>query len=309
MIAFDCPNCDNHLRVGDELAGREGWCRQCKSILVVPQATGVPARILEGNEKYSAVERLFRAAASKAESYRSRAEYAELALARYEGLESRLSELTLQYQALESDLSAMKEHAGDSGGTEAVLNAHVEAFAGLETRVASLATAVDGLTVQAGGVEERVRDARDEGRAFDERLQRLENLLNELMSRVEKVEAQLEPAPKEREDKPAVEISLLKKDLATEHAARLRIEGILKSTAGKIAELESSRIPVPMQPEVPRIPIDAIEDSANAELDAGVGAEAEGGGDPGQDAVLGAFLRFMEQTPRGEFPRGEFPAD
>jgi predicted nucleic acid-binding Zn-ribbon protein len=294
MITFSCPNCDNHLKVGDELAGREGWCRQCKSILIVPRTVGEPARTLEGEERHAAVERLFKAAAAKAETYRGRAEYAELALLRYGGLETRFAELTSQYQAIETRLSEMNQQRMAAASAEDAVQAQNEAVNALDSAVSDLASTVDALNSRVGVLEERSRDAGEEGHKADERLQRVENLLNELMSRIEKIESQLEPAPKQQEEKPAEEINLLKKDLRTEHAARLRIEDILKSTAGKIAELESVRYPMALEPEVPPIPANTIEE----------GGDADGAGepDPGQEAVLGAFLRFMEKTPPGEFP-------
>ena len=69
MIAFDCPYCDNHLEVPDEYAGRDGWCRACKQLIIVP-AAGEPVRTLEDvpiEERCVRLERKLKYAATKAD--------------------------------------------------------------------------------------------------------------------------------------------------------------------------------------------------------------------------------------------------
>jgi len=69
MIAFDCPYCDNHLEVPDEYAGRDGWCRACKQLIIVP-AAGEPVRTLEDlpiEERCARLQRKLKYAATKAD--------------------------------------------------------------------------------------------------------------------------------------------------------------------------------------------------------------------------------------------------
>lgn len=40
MIEFICPHCKNTMKVPDEMAGRDAWCRACKHFIVIPKASG-----------------------------------------------------------------------------------------------------------------------------------------------------------------------------------------------------------------------------------------------------------------------------
>jgi len=42
-IEFNCPYCDAHLSLWDELAGKQGTCPKCKKNIVVPNPKGVYA--------------------------------------------------------------------------------------------------------------------------------------------------------------------------------------------------------------------------------------------------------------------------
>jgi hypothetical protein len=72
MLRFDCPHCGNHLRLEDEYAGRDGWCRACKGMIVAPmpghQSAGVEGLPLA--VRYSRLYHLFKFAAAKADNYK-----------------------------------------------------------------------------------------------------------------------------------------------------------------------------------------------------------------------------------------------
>ena len=73
MIEFDCQHCGKRFAVHDDLAGREGWCRSCKKMIVVPHPSGV--RFIEDmppEERFTRMHRLLMIAASKAEKYKNR---------------------------------------------------------------------------------------------------------------------------------------------------------------------------------------------------------------------------------------------
>lgn len=71
MIEFNCQHCGKLLRLNDSYAGRDGWCRVCKRMVIVPDGTG-PARIedLPPEVGYARMQRLLQYAATKADQFR-----------------------------------------------------------------------------------------------------------------------------------------------------------------------------------------------------------------------------------------------
>ena len=71
MIEFNCQHCGKLLRLNDSYAGRDGWCRVCKRMVIVPDGTG-PARIedLPPEVGYARMQRLLQYAATKADQYK-----------------------------------------------------------------------------------------------------------------------------------------------------------------------------------------------------------------------------------------------
>ena len=41
-IEFDCPNCQHHYRLKDELAGKTATCKSCRQKIVIPQPVTIP---------------------------------------------------------------------------------------------------------------------------------------------------------------------------------------------------------------------------------------------------------------------------
>ena len=70
MIVFDCPHCQNPLKVADNLAGRDGWCRVCKRWIVIPLGNrkGSPMDSMTVEEKYERLEHMLQYAATKADN-------------------------------------------------------------------------------------------------------------------------------------------------------------------------------------------------------------------------------------------------
>ena len=71
MIRFECPHCRNPLALDEQYAGRDGWCRVCKQMVVVPQPGG-PQRLddLSPEERYGRMQHLLKYAATKADEYK-----------------------------------------------------------------------------------------------------------------------------------------------------------------------------------------------------------------------------------------------
>lgn len=77
MIEFKCPHCGKALHLRDEYAGRDGWCRVCRKMVIVP-GSGEVARVedLPPEIGYPRLQRLLQYAAGKAEDARAlRLEY------------------------------------------------------------------------------------------------------------------------------------------------------------------------------------------------------------------------------------------
>ncbi len=71
MMKFDCPHCGQQLVHQEEVAGREGWCRFCKGIIVMPQPGG-PCTIpnLSPEQRFAQLTRMFRFAAGVVDEHR-----------------------------------------------------------------------------------------------------------------------------------------------------------------------------------------------------------------------------------------------
>ncbi len=72
MIEFDCPHCANPFAVPQTLAGREGWCRVCKRLVIVPHADGGGPvwSELPVAEQCARLDRMLQYAAAKADRYK-----------------------------------------------------------------------------------------------------------------------------------------------------------------------------------------------------------------------------------------------
>lgn len=71
MIEFKCQHCGKGLHLNDSYAGRDGWCRVCKRMVIVPGA-GPVVRVedLPPEEGYERLQRLLQYAATKADKYK-----------------------------------------------------------------------------------------------------------------------------------------------------------------------------------------------------------------------------------------------
>jgi chromosome segregation ATPase len=72
MIEFKCQHCGKGLHLNDTYAGRDGWCRVCKRMVIVPGGDGPIQRVedLPPEEGYERLQRLLQYAATKADKYK-----------------------------------------------------------------------------------------------------------------------------------------------------------------------------------------------------------------------------------------------
>ena len=104
MIEFKCQHCGKGLHLNDSYAGRDGWCRVCKRMVIVPGG-GPVARVeeLPPEEGYERLQRLLQYAATKADKFK-------VHLAR----EAKEKEHTVQIEgALEQALRDLKDRETD----------------------------------------------------------------------------------------------------------------------------------------------------------------------------------------------------
>src|SRR5690606_32621270 len=124
MLHFDCPHCGNHLHLEDEFAGRDGWCRACKGMIVAPApgeaSVGIEALPLE--VRYHRLYQLFRFAATKADNYklllgrlRNQRDALTQELAKAGKWRDTLSELQRQVDASHRMLAAREDEISAAG--------------------------------------------------------------------------------------------------------------------------------------------------------------------------------------------------
>lgn len=71
MIKFECSHCKNPLALDEQYAGRDGWCRVCKQMVVVPKPGGPQCLDdLSSDERYSRMKNLLKYAATKSDEYK-----------------------------------------------------------------------------------------------------------------------------------------------------------------------------------------------------------------------------------------------
>ena len=72
MIRFNCPHCGNEFAVRDTYAGRDGWCRVCKELVLVPTEEGKGPHLddLPAEERVSRLRAKLKYAATQADTYK-----------------------------------------------------------------------------------------------------------------------------------------------------------------------------------------------------------------------------------------------
>ena len=161
MIDFSCQHCGALLRMDDTFAGRDGWCRECKRMVIVP-AQGVAVRIedLPPGEAIARLQQLLSYAAKKADLYKQHLAEAPRNEAAQRALEAaareaqntfveqnrRIHELEMTLETvrgtLQEKITIMEADASEAAAENAA--ALAEAQAQVAQLEASLAEAHDG---------------------------------------------------------------------------------------------------------------------------------------------------------------------
>lgn len=153
MIDFECSQCGNRFRVGDELAGRHGWCRVCKALIVVPTADAkLPFNKLPAELRVKTLEKLLRHAGI-----------------RYEQDRKIMGRLQAQLAEAEAD----RGKAADTGAALATLEARFEEA---QAHIAALTRQLEETSSARGRSDEALRQTE---RRLEEALQAQTRLASE----------------------------------------------------------------------------------------------------------------------------------
>jgi chromosome segregation ATPase len=150
MIDFTCTQCGNQFRVEEKLAGRHGWCKVCKSFVVVPKRgdDGVQI-ILNDTERESLLARLLRDASSAYDKEHLRH---HLLIKRYKDLRKR--------QGGEDDSAEILETGARLQESQTQVERLTGELHGLAEERGSLAARADRVEGEARELEHAVEDAR-----------------------------------------------------------------------------------------------------------------------------------------------------
>lgn len=229
MIEFKCQHCGKGLHLNDSYAGRDGWCRVCKRMVIVPG--GGPIQRVEDlppDEGYERLQRLLQYAATKADKYKvhlarqakeqeqtaalvASLEAAQRAIAEGEAARERLrgeyASLAAELRDKEALLKTLEAQSGDkadglSEGADLEISA-LRADLALERESReSLATALAERDSALGALEAEVsalRDLATEHRRLEETSAAERVNLRALEGAVHSLKAQLGQAELERD--------------------------------------------------------------------------------------------------------------
>lgn len=193
MLYFDCPHCGNHLRLEDEFAGRDGWCRACKGMIVAPRqgehTPGIEALPL--GARYDRLYQLFRFAATKADNYklllgrlRHQRDTLTKELAKAGKWRDTVTELQRQVDATQRLLAARDEEIATAMAGRGKLDSELAALR-LECEILQNSLAEYRVAAVAAEPDAGIQDALAEAR------HRIEQL-DETVARVEKEKAALQ---------------------------------------------------------------------------------------------------------------------
>ena len=113
MIEFDCEHCGKPLHLNDSYAGRDGWCRACKQMVIVPSGGRTyRVRDLPQEEGIQRLQRLLQYAATKADKFKLHLAQQEPEGRRVAGMEDALRQAYERVERQERAILDMREAEG-----------------------------------------------------------------------------------------------------------------------------------------------------------------------------------------------------
>jgi len=157
MMKFDCPHCGQQLVHQEEVAGREGWCRFCKCILVMPRpGEKAVCQTLTLQDQFAQLERMFRFAAGIVDEHR------QLQAGLTNGKQGLAHAIQSRADA-ERSADALRQEMGRNKTTQAQLEAECKRLAGQLDRTMSERVAYQSES------EERMAQVKLELKAHEDR--------------------------------------------------------------------------------------------------------------------------------------------
>lgn len=169
MISFECQHCGNHMTIDARFAGRDGWCRVCKKMIIFPREDGVAERLesLSLEEAVRRMYKLIRYAATRADDYKLQAlEQRDARDREREALEARVAGLTEEVRVRERALAKARDAAAAPAAADEAegLSARNEALAAEQARLAAENQQLTTDLAEARGEQEALRARLTEAR-------------------------------------------------------------------------------------------------------------------------------------------------
>ncbi|MCF6285722.1 MAG: hypothetical protein L3K26_11080 [Candidatus Hydrogenedentes bacterium] len=174
MIEFNCEHCGKALHLADHYAGRDGWCRVCKQMVIVPRDGRSPrVRELSKEEGFERLQRLLQYAATKADKFKrhlaQRRDEGSIVAARKEALDGVRELLSEKENALQALRKAAESQRNSMAIERAEMASRIEV---LESLVAARPAESEA--------PEALKDACDEVLALKRRIDEQDLLLMQL---------------------------------------------------------------------------------------------------------------------------------
>ncbi len=187
MIEFKCEHCDKGLRLSDSYAGRDGWCRSCKRMIIVP-SNGQSSQVadLPKQEGFERLQRLLQYAATKADKFKMHLAQQGEEDSRLATVEDELLQLREEMAEGERVLASLRDSESAIKQTlDQERQAHAERIDSLECALKAAQTASDQ---QSEGARSDLENALDDA---NRELARLQTYVDEKDSRLNTLEGEL----------------------------------------------------------------------------------------------------------------------
>lgn len=287
MIRFNCPNCGNEFAVRDTYAGRDGWCRVCKELVLVPTEDGKGPHLddLPMEDRISRLRAKLKYAATQADTYkqialRIWAEVDDLLLGRD------FKDRKLTPEGIEESLAAWRAAWDARGAATSPPRADAGALETVQSEVSALRDALDRKSrafAETNEEAERLRAAVAALEAEQARPTDPAPVLPSADGRVQDGEA----------EKVRVELSAARIALADVEAKKADTESALNVIHGELAAAQGEREEAQRATRVLQDEVESLRVELDAALYATSGQAAAGdvAGDDARDPVAEAQSR------------------
>ena len=226
MINFECEHCGGALTGADDYAGRDGWCRFCRQMIIIPGGDSTErVADLSPEERYRRMGRLLQYAARRADDYKQK---------------------TVHHKQEAQRLGKELEVLAAGNRPEPQEMAHAEA---LEAKLEAAEERADAAERQIMALREEMAALEaGTGKALDERNDRLADLESQREAHeatIARLRSERDAAKAQSENKAAAErVNVLELKLADSKTERDGLREALKDDrtmhAGAIAKLEAA---------------------------------------------------------------------